>query len=59
MTGEGVKSDNVKLSHSVDEIISGDIGCLMGHAESFLSSRGIYFDYKCFLRLKNISLKTT
>ena len=41
MTGEGMKSDNVQLSHSLDEISSGEIGCLLGHAESFLSSRGI------------------
>ena len=41
MTGEAVKEDNVVLSHSVDDIYSGEIGCLVGHAESFLSSKGI------------------
>ena len=43
ITGDAVKSDNVHLSHSLDEILTGDIGCLLGHAESFLSSRGILF----------------
>ena len=40
MIGEGVKSENVSLSHDMDELISGDISCLLGHAESFLSPRG-------------------
>ena len=41
ISGEGMKSDNVCLSHSLDEILRGDIGCLLGHAESFLSPRGM------------------
>ena len=40
MSGEGMKADNVSLSHSLDEITRGDIGCLLGHAESFLSPKG-------------------
>ena len=40
MSGEGMKADNVSLSHSLDEITRGDIRCLLGHAESFLSPRG-------------------
>ena len=40
MTGDCVKSGNTKLSHPVDEIRSGEIGCLLGHAESFLSTQG-------------------
>ena len=43
MSGEGMKAENVLLTHSLDEISNGDIGCLLGHAESFLSSRGISF----------------
>ena len=39
MTGDAVKSDSVKLSHSLDEVRSGEIGCLFGHAESFLFSK--------------------
>ena len=46
MTGEAVKSGSAKLSHSLDEILTGDIGCLMGHAESFLSARGIIHIFK-------------
>ena len=42
MSGEGIKAENVSLSHSLDEISNGDIGCLLGHAESFLSPRGTY-----------------
>ena len=40
MTGEAIQAGNASLSHSLDEILSGDIGCLMGHAESFLSDKG-------------------
>ena len=40
MTGECVKSGNALLTHPVDEILSGQIGCLLGHAESFLSPTG-------------------
>ena len=40
MTGEAIQAGNASLSNSLDEILSGDIGCLMGHAESFLSDKG-------------------
>ena len=40
MSGEAVREGNATLSHSLDEIVSGDFGCLLGHAESFLSTKG-------------------
>ena len=40
MAGEGITSGNVKLSHSMEKLLSGEIGCLLGHGESFLSTRG-------------------
>ena len=40
MTGEAIKAGNVKLSHSIDEILNGEIACLLGHAESFMSDQG-------------------
>ena len=40
MTGEAVQAERATLSHSFDEVYSGDIGCLLGHAESFLSPPG-------------------
>ena len=43
MMGDAVKSENVHLSHSLNEILTGEIGCLLGHAESFLSPRGNRF----------------
>ena len=43
MSGKGMKAENVLLTHSLEEISNGDIGCLFGHTESFLSSRGISF----------------
>ena len=39
MTGQGLKSDNVTLSQFYVEYKSGDIGCLLGHTESFLSPK--------------------
>ena len=42
MTGEAIKSGNANLSHSLDEIMSGEVGCILGHAESFLSIRGTF-----------------
>ena len=42
MTGDAVKEGNAVLSHSLEEIVSGEIGCLLGHAESFLSNRGMH-----------------
>ena len=42
MTGDAVKEGNITVSHSLEEIVSGEIGCLLGHAESFLSNKGIY-----------------
>ena len=44
MSGDAVKSENVQLSNSLDEILTGEIGCLLGHAESFLSPKGNYFN---------------
>ena len=41
MSGEAMMSEDIHLSHSLDEINSGEIGCLLGHPESFLSSKGI------------------
>ena len=41
MAGEGIKAGNVSLSHDFSELLSGDIPCLLGHAESFLSPKGI------------------
>ena len=43
MTGEAVLG-KVSMSHSVEEINKGDIPCLLGHAESFLSAKGIFYD---------------
>ena len=40
MTGDAVQAGNASLSHSLEEISSGEIGCVLGHAESFLSVRG-------------------
>ena len=40
MKGEAVQSEKVSLSHSQEELFSGDIPCLLGHAESFLSCKG-------------------
>ena len=40
MTGDAVQAGNALLSHSLEEISSGEIGCVLGHAESFLSVRG-------------------
>ena len=40
MTGDMKKSGDIQLSHSLEEIKSGDIGCLLGHSESFLSPKG-------------------
>ena len=42
MTGEAIKSGNTNLSHSLDEIMSGEVGCILGDAESFLSMRGTF-----------------
>ena len=42
LTGDAVKSENVHLSSSLEEILTGEIGCLLGHAESFVSSKGKY-----------------
>ena len=42
ISGEAVKSGNAQLSHSLDEIKSGDIGCILGHAESFVSAKGVH-----------------
>ena len=41
MSGEAMMSEDFHLSHSLDEINSGEIGCLLGHTESLLSSKGI------------------
>ena len=41
MTGEGIKEENASISHSLEEISSGEIGCILGHAESFLSAKGM------------------
>ena len=41
MSGDAVKEENASLSHSLEEISSGEIGCILGHAESFLSSKGM------------------
>ena len=40
MSGQGIQEDNVSLSHSADKLTSGEIGILLGHAESFLSPKG-------------------
>ena len=40
MTGEDIKSGKVSLSHSAEELNSGEVSFLLGHAESFLSSKG-------------------
>ena len=40
MDGETVKAQNIHLSHPLEEINSGEIDCLLGHAESFLSDKG-------------------
>ena len=40
MNGEAVKTGDVKLSHSLEELLSEDISCLLGHAESFMSVKG-------------------
>ena len=42
MTGDAVKEGNASLSHSLDDICSGEISCILGHAESFLSVKGIF-----------------
>ena len=42
ISGEAVKSGNAQLSHSLDEIKSGDIGCILGHAQSFVSAKGTF-----------------
>ena len=39
MTGEAVLG-KVSMSHSLEEIHNGEIPCLLGHAESFLSAKG-------------------
>ena len=44
MSGDAVKEGNTTLSHSMDEIVFGDFGCLLGHAESFLSVEGICYN---------------
>ena len=40
MEGEGVTTYSVKLAHTKEELLSGDMKFLMGHAESLLSSKG-------------------
>ena len=40
VSGQGIQEDNVSLSHSADKLTSGEIGILLGHAESFLSPKG-------------------
>ena len=42
MDGETIKAQNIHLSHPLEEINSGEIDCLLGHAESFLSVKGTY-----------------
>ena len=46
MSGDAMMSEDIHLSHSLDEINSGEIGCLLGHPESFLSTKGIYSSLK-------------
>ena len=43
MSGDAVKEGNASLSQPLDDILSGEISCILGHAESFLSVKGIYF----------------
>ena len=43
ISGEGVTEENTALSHDLHELKSGNISCLLGHAESFLSPRGKTF----------------
>ena len=49
ISGDAMKSGEIQLSHTLDEIRSGEIGCLLGHPESFLSTRGMkLFQYNFF-----------
>ena len=54
LSGKGMKAENVSLSHSLDETLSGDIGCLPGHTES---SRciSLYKNIQCPCLLKHTS----
>ena len=45
MTGEGMKSGKVNFSHTLDELYSGEVGCLFGHGESFLFPRGMNISF--------------
>ena len=40
MLGDARSAKEATLSHSTEDILSGDIGCVLGHPESFLSPQG-------------------
>ena len=40
MSGDALSAKEATLSYPMDGILSEDVGCLLGHAESFLSPKG-------------------